>query len=224
MTGQRRKFRREGEERRRDQLIAAALDIIAECGSAGATVRAIAARAGVTQGLIRHYFQSKDELTRAAYDALMQQMADAATEAIAAAGPAPVEQLRAFVLASLSPDVTDARSFGLWSGFIQMVRRDPEMSAVHERNYRSFRVQMEGLIAALPRHAKPAERAAIPRLAIACTGVVDGLWLEASLLPDGFADSELHDIALGTIGTLLGVDLSPARAPIALPYETETLP
>ena len=67
MTGERRKFRREGEERRRDALIAAALDLVSEGGPEAATVRAIAERAGVTPGLIRHYFRTKEDLTRAAY-------------------------------------------------------------------------------------------------------------------------------------------------------------
>ncbi|HRK43503.1 MAG TPA: TetR family transcriptional regulator, partial [Gemmobacter sp.] len=42
MTGERRKFTREGEERRREALIAAALDLVAEGGPGAATVRAIA--------------------------------------------------------------------------------------------------------------------------------------------------------------------------------------
>ena len=49
MTGERRKFRREGEERRRDALISAALDLIAEGGPGAATVRAIADQVVVMQ-------------------------------------------------------------------------------------------------------------------------------------------------------------------------------
>ncbi|MBN9550954.1 MAG: TetR family transcriptional regulator, partial [Alphaproteobacteria bacterium] len=58
----RRKFRREGEERRRQDLIDATLDSVAEHGLQGATLRTIALRAGVTAGLIRHYFPGKEEL------------------------------------------------------------------------------------------------------------------------------------------------------------------
>ncbi len=65
-TADRRPYRREGEEKRRDDLIAAAIDLVAEGGPEAATVRAIAARAGVTPGLILHYFQYKEDRTRAA--------------------------------------------------------------------------------------------------------------------------------------------------------------
>ncbi len=61
----RRAYRRASEETRRADLIAATQELVAEGGSEAATVRAIAARAGVTPGLIRHYFQTKDELTAA---------------------------------------------------------------------------------------------------------------------------------------------------------------
>ena len=72
----RRSYRREAEDIRRDALITAALDLVAEGGPQAATVRAIADRAGVTPGLIRHYFASKEDLTRAAFRRLMERMID----------------------------------------------------------------------------------------------------------------------------------------------------
>ena len=47
---------------RRDGLLDAALEVFLERGYAGASVREIAHRAGVTEGLIYHYFSSKREL------------------------------------------------------------------------------------------------------------------------------------------------------------------
>ena len=78
----RRKFRREGEERRRQDLIEATLDCVAEKGLKGATVRAIALRAGVTAGLIRHYFPGKEDLLQAAYSTLMGRMTEQAKAAL----------------------------------------------------------------------------------------------------------------------------------------------
>lgn len=211
MTGERRKFRREGEERRRDQLVAAALEIIAEQGPEAATVRAIAERAGVTQGLIRHYFTSKDDLTRAAYQAHMQQMNAHSFDAVHRAPPDPAARLAAFVTATLVPTVMNATAVGLWSAFLQMVRRDATMAAVHEANYLAFRDQMELLISALPGRTR---RADVRRLAIACTAVIDGLWLEGSAYAEGFADDELAQIGCQAIGAILGTDLTrPAGSP-----------
>jgi TetR/AcrR family transcriptional repressor of bet genes len=58
----RRTFHREPEAVRQNDLIAATLDSVAELGLAGATVREVANRAGVTPGLIRRYFDNKERL------------------------------------------------------------------------------------------------------------------------------------------------------------------
>ena len=60
MGSDRRKFIRKGEEHRRETLIAAALDLIAEGGPAAATVRAIAEREGVSARAV-HYAIHKDD-------------------------------------------------------------------------------------------------------------------------------------------------------------------
>lgn len=202
----RRKFRREGEEKRRDQLIAAALEIIADDGPDSATVRAIAARAGVTQGLIRHYFSSKEELTRAAYQALMRRMTDDNESVLDAIGPDPRDRLAAFVAAALRPPVMDATALGLWAGFLNHVRQEPAMAIIHEAHYLAYRQLMERLIGALPGQRTAAD---LRRLGIACTAVIDGLWLEGSVYGRGFEGDELAEIGVGTIGAILGIDLGP---------------
>ena len=96
MSADRRSFRRESEEYRRETLISAALELVAEAGVGAATVRAIANRAGVTPGLIRHYFTGKDELLRAAYRAHVDGMTQAAVERSVGPGLDPVARLAAF--------------------------------------------------------------------------------------------------------------------------------
>jgi len=215
----RRPYRRESIETRRADLIAATQALVAEGGPQAATVRAIAARAGVTAGLIRHYFRSKDELTRAAYLSLMQGMTASGAEALAGVGPAPEERLAAFVAASLRAPVLDGDAVGLWAGYMHRVRRDPELLAVHESTYLGYRDMLQALIAALPREV-PAAR--LRREAIACNAVIDGLWLEGSILPHAFAPGEILAIGLGSVGTILGVDLL-SRTPL-LPDPEGNLP
>jgi TetR/AcrR family transcriptional regulator, cholesterol catabolism regulator len=50
---------------RREQLLEVALDQFAEKGAAGTTIREIAQAAGITEGLIYHYFPSKKALLEA---------------------------------------------------------------------------------------------------------------------------------------------------------------
>lgn len=212
MTGERRKFTREGEERRREALVSATLDLVAEGGVAAATVRAIADRAGVTPGLIRHYFAGKDHLTRAAYRALMDRMTAQNMAMVDAAGTDPAARLTAFVAASLRPPVVHAGRLSRWAAFIQMVRGDPAIRDIHEATYLHYRTLLQGLIAALPARRSEAD---LRRLSIACNGVIDGLWLEGCALPDSFADDELARIGVESVGAMLGLDLMPHFPPVA---------
>jgi TetR/AcrR family transcriptional regulator, transcriptional repressor of bet genes len=210
MDSARRSYRRESQETRRADLIAATQHLVAEGGPEAATVRAIAARAGVTAGLIRHYFQTKDDLTRAAYRALMDGMTAKGAEALESVGALPEERLAAFVAASLTPPVLDGGAVVLWAGYMHKVRGDPELLAVHEAAYSAFRDILERLIAALPRETTAARNRGD---AIACNAVIDGLWVEGSLLPHAFAPGEIVSLGLKSVGAILGVDLG-AHSPL----------
>jgi len=205
----RRPYRRASEQTRRTELIAATQELVAEGGPANATVRAIAARAGVTAGLIRHYFQSKEELVRAAYLCLMEGMTAQSAAALDSVGTVPEARLAAFVATSLGPPVMEAAAVGLWAGFVHKVQSTPELLAVHEAVYLDYRGMLQSLIAALPRLATEVQQRAE---AIACNAVIDGLWLEGSILSHAFAPGEIPAIGLRSVGAILGVDLL-AHAP-----------
>jgi TetR/AcrR family transcriptional regulator, transcriptional repressor of bet genes len=204
MAVERRAYRREGEERRREALIAAALDLVSEGGPAAATVRAIAERAGVTPGLIRHYFTGKEELSRAAYAAMMARMVIDNKATIDAVQGNAITRFAVCVTAWLGLAAKDPNALFVWAGFIPYIRSDPAMRETHGATYQAFRDQWEELISALPGRAdKPDNRA----LATACNAVIDGLWLEGSLQPEMLDHAELERIGLDAIGAILGIDL-----------------
>jgi AcrR family transcriptional regulator len=60
--------RRQQAEARRAKLLATALDVFAAKGLDGATVKDLSDAAGVAQGLLYHYFRSKDEMLQAVLD------------------------------------------------------------------------------------------------------------------------------------------------------------
>ncbi|WP_332838491.1 TetR family transcriptional regulator C-terminal domain-containing protein [Rhodobacter amnigenus] len=206
---ERRPYRRAGEEKRREDLIAAAMELVSEGGPEAATVRAIAARAGVTAGLIRHYFSSKEDLTNAAYRQVMDQMTAHALRAIETIPAAdPVARLAAFIAANFRPPVMTPVSVGVWAGYMHLGRSDPSLHETHEATYLGYRDRLQELIAALPRPADPARDR---REAIACNALIDGLWIEGGSLPDSFAEGEVLRIALDGIAAILGITF-PASA------------
>lgn len=218
MATERRAYRREGEERRREALIAAAIELVTEGGPTAATVRAIAERAGVTPGLIRHYFTGKDELSRAAYVAMMARMVRDNQAAIDAVEGDAVTRFAVCVVTWLRPPVKDPQALVVWAGFVPAIRADAAMRDAHGATYRAFRDQWEDLISALPgRAGRPDNRA----LATACNAVIDGLWLEGSILAHAFQPGEIARLGLTSVGAILGVDLIAHSA--MLPQTGKTL-
>jgi len=200
----RRGFKRETEEVRRAALIAATLECITEGGPQAATVRAIALKAGVTPGLIRHYFATKEDLLAAALETLMADLTEATTAAAVSA--CPVAALRALILGALSPDVAAPQKMALWAAMIQLVPHDAAMRQAHARSYLMFRDRLEArIIAALA--ARGRDTGQSRALAIAGNALLDGLWLEMSALPDHFTQAELNSIAINAFEGLLQISL-----------------
>ncbi|WP_322891603.1 MULTISPECIES: TetR/AcrR family transcriptional regulator [unclassified Yoonia] len=204
----RRTFKREGEEARRAALIDATLDCIAEGGPQAATVRAIAIKAGVTPGLIKHYFDTKEDLVAAAHETLMTRMTEASAAALDDLPADPLARLAGFITNAVTPPVVDSRAMALWAASMQLVPRDTAMRDVHEATYLAFRDRLEGMIAdALRTAGKPHDRATTRALAIAGNALLDGLWIEASVLPDQFAQGEMRTIAIRAFARLLDLKL-----------------
>lgn len=69
---------------RRAELVAVAIDLIAENGLESASVRSIASRAGYSAVVVAHYFRNKAELLRQAFERTIELTAIRIDEAIAA--------------------------------------------------------------------------------------------------------------------------------------------
>ncbi|TDK39820.1 TetR family transcriptional regulator [Rhizobium deserti] len=199
----RRSYTRASEAERREDLILATLDCIAEFGIQGATVRQIAMRAGVTGGLIRHYFATKDQMLQEAYRKVMAGMTETAIRA-AAEGETARDRLRHFIIANVTPPVTDPRTLSLWAAFISHIQIDPSFAAIHHENYRAFLDALESLLTAFfIEEQREISKSQCHGLAISLSALVDGLWLEGTLASDMFGDSELADNALTSVEALL---------------------
>lgn len=61
-------------DRTRERILDAAIELFSEQSFEGATLRSIAQHAGVTQPLLNYHYRSKDELWRAAVDALFERL------------------------------------------------------------------------------------------------------------------------------------------------------
>lgn len=202
MSDVRAKFTRESPQARRADLVMATRRCLAELGAAGTSVREIAARAGVSPGLIRHHFGSMDALVLETYRQVGQLVTASIDEAVEAAGPAPIDRLFAFLDANLRPPILDAELLGTWIGFWSLVRTDPAFHALHAALYGAGRLRLEALVAEAARQAGADVDSR--RVALALTALIDGLWLEQCLDASTFSPGEAQALARQTALSLIG--------------------
>lgn len=206
----RKSFQRWSMDARRRSLLEATLHCIAEHGMNGASARRVAERAGVTAGLIRHYFGSKDAMVSAAYAYLIGQLTGEAEESSEQAGEVPERRLARFIVANVTSPNLSSRKVALWATFIGRVRTEPEYSDIHRESYREFLALLETLIhPVLLALERPADPVTCKHYAIALNALIDGLWLEGGL------GHGLYDTAL-----LPKIALSAAEGILALPNNT----
>ncbi len=194
-------FVRASADTRRQALIAATAQCLAERGATGTSVRVICARAGVSSGLLTHYFDGVDALIVATYREVGRKVSEATQAAVAAAGSDPRDQLNAYVDATFRPPVLDPELLATWVAFWSLVKSKPEIAAVHAELYEEYRRDMERHIA----QCAPALSQRDVRLAaVGITALVDGLWLELCLDPRTFTAQEASDLAHRWVTDLLG--------------------
>lgn len=184
---------------RRQHLLEATARCLAARGAAGVSVRAICAEAGVSPGLLRHYFGSVSEAIAETYRWTGQRVTEALDRAVMEAGPEPRARLVAYLTASFRPPIADPAVLATWLAFWSLTRSDPAIAAVHAELYADFRAGIERLIA----EARPGmEDTRLP--AVALTALIDGLWLELSLGDAPFTPEEAAALAEAWLDRLLG--------------------
>ena len=187
-------FTRESADSRREALIAACGRCLAKHGAQGTSVRAICIEAGVSPGLLRHYFDGIDALIADTYRATGARVSLALNEAVEAAGDDPRARLLAFVAANFCPPIADADLFATWLAFWSLARSNPVIGKIHDDIYAGNRRDIEKLIVACP-DARLA--------AVGLTALIDGLWLELSLGHAPFTADEAEALAERWVAALM---------------------
>ena len=196
MQPARQAFTRESADARRAALIEATAAVLAEAGLAGTNVRAICAKAGVSPGLLRHYFAGIDDLVAATYQATSDRMDTIFAAAVDSAADDAGARLTAYLTASFRPPVTEPELLGAWTAFWALARNDARMADIHAASYAGYRARLTELLTACG--ANDAER-----VAIMLTAMVDGLWLELSLDAASFGAEAAVEMIERAVATLL---------------------
>ena len=174
--------RDEGEEARRVQLVEVTIDSLAEMGFVGTTLAEIARRAGVSPGLVAHYFGDKDGLLEATFRRLARTIA-VRMRSVLALAHTPRERVQAVIDTNLAPEEFDKRTGTAWLAFWGQVLHVRGLkrvqTAYQKRMLSNLRNDLRQMI--------PGDEAR--SLAAMIAAMIDGVWLRAALSEWQEADS-----------------------------------
>src|SRR3546814_3800251 len=121
-------------------------DWSSDVGSSDLSVRSICMRAGVSSGLLRHYFDGVDALIAETYRATSAQLSETVNAAAAAAGQDKRARLIAYVTANFQPPVANPTLLSTWIPFWSLIKTDPVIPAIHRESSSAFRSDLESLL------------------------------------------------------------------------------
>lgn len=170
------------EETRRSQLIEVTIDSLAEVGYVGTTLAQIASRAGVSPGLVAHYFGDKDGLLDAAFRSLARRVSDHARARLRGT-ITPRARIQAVIDANLAPEEFDQRTGTAWLAFWGQVLQVKSLRRVQSVYQRRTLTNLKSSLKQLV----PADQA--QSLAAMIASMIDGVWLRAALSGWREADS-----------------------------------
>lgn len=195
------RFSRQAPDVRRQQIVDAAVRCLAKGGVGAFTVSAICAEAGISHGLINHYFASKEDLLVAVYEKVTDGLADF-TRAILAGRHEPEDKLRAIVDASFSEEIFHEANLSVWLALWGQVRNNPGLRAAHKELYDGYRIAIGHQVSSVAQKRKLSLDA--PRLALSLCALIDGLWLEWCLDPKVFSPAEAKTVCYDLLQARLG--------------------
>lgn len=182
-----------------EALSRAVWDVLARQGLERLTVRAVAAAAGCTTGLVMHRFPNRRALLRHARE-LLHETSRRRVEALEAAASTPRAALRAVLRQGLAIDEDTISDSVVWIGFLAAAFADDELIEIHRRNNRLWRERLERLVGASAPEW-PAGRVAT--VALALSAMVEGAAAFAAADPAAYppeAQELMLDAALGSYG------------------------
>lgn len=172
---------------RRQDLLAVTLSCLARLGPRGTTGREICRQAGVSHGLLRHYFDNPENLLLETYQQLCDGFLGRFEQELLPADVDPWEALDRFFALLFSEEWASADVLGAWMAFWTLVRTNPDFRAVSD----AYNLRLRALLATAAARL-PAGGRALPLddATALLSAIMDGVWLDFCLAPERITRSQ----------------------------------
>ncbi len=202
---------------RRDQLIRATVEVIRDHGFADATIARISRRAGLSGGIIAHYFGGKNELLVASMRWLLREL-QAETGQRLRDADSPPQRIRAIIEASFDAEQFKPGVPQVWLAFYAQIPHEPELTRLHRVYMRRLQSNL------LHAFAQLIPRPAAVDAAEGMASMIDGIYVRAALVERPLDTGRAHRLMNEYLEMLLGRhdDGFDRRDPSPPPMETSS--
>jgi AcrR family transcriptional regulator len=197
-------------DQRRDQMLAAALDVISERGFADTRIADIAERIGISPALVIYYFKTKDQLLTEAirhYEDTWYAQGKLRMDAL----PTAAEKLEQFVAMNLLPDSDPEleSNWQLWLDFWAQAARNGDVAELRRTSDERWREVIVSLVRAGQEAGEFATIDPHP-FSIFISALLDGLTVQIAL-DDPVVDSvSAFELCMRYIADHLGFEWAPS--------------
>lgn len=196
------KFSREEPEARRQLMIEATIRCLAKQGSAGVTVENICKEAGVSRGLLSHYFNGKDDIIVQTYMQISEKFSQKVKNIFECDKTKPYDKLKDMIAVSFKAPIFSKEEVAVWLSLCNLVRIDERLSEIDRRLYNRYRLNIAKAFDDLAEEKGITINAT--RAGLGLSALIDGLWLQWSLDQDAFVPQEAEVVCLDYVNRLIG--------------------
>lgn len=167
---------------RRQQLIAATLEAVHRHGLADTTLTRISGIAGLSSGIVAHYFGGKDGLLEATMRDMLRKL-NAGVRARMRPGCTPAQALDAIVEGNFDMEQIDPSAASVWLAFWAEAQHKPELARLQRANQIRLRSNLRHWLGQLVGREQALD------LADGLAALIDGLWLRGVFEPGGISSA-----------------------------------
>lgn len=168
-------------EARRQQIAEAVCRLAGSHGLEAVSLRHVATEAGVSMGLVQHYFTTKDQMLLFAFQAMSERVEQRISEAVAALPhPQTVRSLLRALLVEMLPLGEHSRSEApVWVAFLARAAVEPSLADLLRESGKALRDFVAGRISAAQEAGEAPTGLDPDRETAALLALVDGLMMHA---------------------------------------------
>jgi TetR/AcrR family transcriptional repressor of bet genes len=193
--------RQAAKERRRVELIKATINVVAKRGMASTKLSDVASEAGLSQGIVNLYFQSKEKLLFETLRYLADEYRNAWESVLRQAGPSATQRLARLVELDFKPQLCDWKKLAVWFSFWGEAKSRPTYMRLCRQRDHEYDTVLQELCKQIIADGNYANADA-DVIAASLAALTDGLWMDILLSHRSMTPAQARQISFAYLANV----------------------